>query len=53
MGILSNPINDYFCCIIRGFTENISLNGNQNIRIMEANITMQNYNSVLSILWEV
>ncbi|MBU1114897.1 MAG: hypothetical protein KKE09_07145 [Bacteroidetes bacterium] len=34
------------------FNEDFSLNGNQNKRIMEANITMQNYNSVLSILWE-
>ena len=44
--------NVIFCCIIRGFNEDFCLNGNQKIRILEANITMQNYNSVLTILWE-
>ena len=45
--------NIIFCCIIRGFNEDFSLNGNQNKRILEANIAMQNYNSVLTLLWEV
>ena len=35
------------------FNEDFILNGNQNIRIMEANITMQNYDSVMTLLWEV
>jgi len=35
------------------FNEDYSLNGNQNIRIMEANIAMHNYNSVITVLWEV
>jgi|GEM_PF-6819840 len=35
------------------FNEDFYLKGNQNIRIMEANFSMHNYNSVLTLLWEV
>ena len=35
------------------FNEDFFLNGNKNIRIMETNVAMPSYNSVLTILWEV